>query len=231
MLMPCKNSIKKYTEDGVYHVYNRGVEKRDIFLDSNDYKYFLYLLKYYLTPEMEEDQTVSRQGETLPRDRGKPKFCEEIGLIAYCLMPNHFHLVIKQANKDSMSRFMKSLSTNYSMYFNRTYDRVGTLFQGPYKAVLVVEDNYLMHLVRYVHLNPVVKKLAGSLPAKEAGGWEWSSHGDYLGSRKSKWLSPDLVLSYFNEIGPLKRDRYIDFINSAHHDSNVILGGIVIEDD
>lgn len=187
--MPSRNAIKEYLENGCYHVYNRGIEKRDIFCDERDYKFFLYLLKLYLSPEgtvpLPEGQSLSRRN-----------FYGKIYLWCYVLMPNHFHLLIKQENKKDMAEFMKCLSTNYSMYFNKRHNRSGTLFQGRYKAILVQEDFYLLHLSRYIHLNPAQK---GTVPVEGLHSFDYSSYADFLGQRNTKWVEPEFILGVLGD--------------------------------
>ena len=157
--MPAKNSIKQYLENGYYHIYNRGVEKRTIFLDSQDYAVFLSYLKSYLLPKKEKKlmeklshPTIScRERDKILRELRLNNFYNDIHLLAYCLMPNHFHFLIKQAKAESIDRFMNSLCTRYTMYFNRKYKRVGSLYQDVYKAVLVSSEPQLLHLTRYIH--------------------------------------------------------------------------------
>jgi putative transposase len=194
--MPSKNRVKNYVADGYYHIYNRGVEKRITFLDEKDYVVFLYLLKLYL----------SQQGEVTPKMfsdiqnvRIKKVFFGEIELHAFCLMPNHFHLLIRQTNSNSITEFMRALITSYVMYFNKKYKRVGTLFQGAYRAVLVTTDPYLLHLSRYIHANPL-KFFAGSDPAK-LGDYPYSSYTYYLGKKNANWVKTEFILSLFENSG------------------------------
>lgn len=137
-----------------YHVLNRGVEKRTVFLDSRDYLKFLALF-------------------------GELRSSSGIILHAYCLMPNHYHLVI-QTPGSGLKRFMQSLNSRYARHFNDRYDRVGPLFQGRYRSLVVETDARFRTLVRYVHRNPVAAGLCG-----RAGDWRWSSCGAYLGLRSS----------------------------------------------
>lgn len=191
--MPAKNVLKSYVEEGFYHLYNRGVEKRKIFLDEQDYKVFLKCLKLYLDPFQELPPRKVTIGDYSFQAPAKPlkNYHGQIELLSYCLMPNHFHLLIKQKAKNSMELFMRSLATKYSTYFNKRYDRVGSLFQGPYKAVLVENDNYLLHLSRYIHLNPVK-------PVKDSPlHMSYSSYADYLQKRKTSWVNTKILLSYF----------------------------------
>src|SRR3972149_7409859 len=154
--MPAKNSIKQYVENGYYHIYNRGVEKRRIFEDEQDYAVFLSYLKTYLTPkdinllqkELSEATDALKRASIL-RQIKLNNFSGEIKLLAYCLMPNHFHMLIKQSSSDSIDNFINSLNTRYVMYFNRKYKRIGPLFQGGYKAVLIETDEQLSYLSAY----------------------------------------------------------------------------------
>jgi putative transposase len=220
--MPAKNSIKIPIENGYYHVYNRGVNKQNIFESPLDYSVFLNYLKEALSPvpAIQELQKFEVQinGSTFLKPKRLPKnFNGEIDLIAYGLMPNHFHLIIKQGKKESMEKFVKSLSTRYSMYFNKAHERVGPLFQGVYKAVYIENENYLLHLSRYIHLNP------RSYFADLASGY--SSYADYLGIKKSPWLNPHPVLDFFNnEVGLefKKINNYKDFVEKYESDNSHI---------
>lgn len=206
--MPARNSIKQYLENGFYHIYNRGVEKRKIFLDSQDHSVFLSYLKDYLNPkdELSLKSVLFSTGSTF-REKARAfnllslkNFFGEIELVAYVLMPNHFHLLIKQTKEDGIDRFISSLGTRYSMYFNKKYHRVGKLFQGVYKAVLVDTGEQLMHLSRYIHLNSGKSKmLPSSLP-------------EFLGERNTAWIHPDHVLEYFTRNNT--NNSYRNFVES-----------------
>jgi putative transposase len=152
-------------------------------------------------------------------------FNNKIELLAYCLMPNHFHLLIKQFSKNDMNKFMQSVITRYSMYFNKKYDRVGKLFQGHYKAVLVSDESYLLHLSRYIHLNPseYTKNLESA----------YSSYAEYLGIRKTSWIKPELVLSFFNQsTSDFHKNihTYRNFVESNEIDSDSLLDRMKLED-
>lgn len=182
--MPAKNVVKLYVEDGIYHLYNRGVEKRDIFQDDHDYAVFLNCLKEALSPPAE------LQGLTLQTGRRKAKnFHGTIELLAYCLMPNHFHLLICQRVRRGIYAFMQSLATRYSIYFNKKYKRPGSLFQGVYRAVLVQDDSYLLHVSRYIHRNPLeyISDLTKG----------FSSYPEYVGLRRTDWVKTATILDAF----------------------------------
>lgn len=192
--MPSRNIVREYVPEAYYHVYNRGVEKRLIFLDEQDYRVFIGLLKKYLI------------GST-PPEYHRHKFNtyeNNLELLAFCLMPNHFHLLFYQYDKSAIIEFMRRLSTGYVMYFNNRYNRVGSLFQGTYKASSINADSYLHHVSRYIHLNP-----------KDYDKWPYSSLAYYKGERKAKWLRPEKVLDLFNN----DRSEYLAFVSDYESSS------------
>lgn len=229
-VVPQRNTIKIYVEDAYYHVYNRGVEKRNIFLDESDYKFFLHLLKLYLSPDNSRIPSALMTRRDLVRPRAASQVADEVKLIAYCLIPNHFHLLIKQKTTSGMTKLMRKVSTTYAMYFNEKYDRVGSLFQGPYKAVLIDSEHYLLHLSRYIHLNPVeLIELTGRNPVS----YPYSSYSYYLGRKSAPWIDPYPVLSYFatGEGTPLKRfNSYEEFVASYQEDPANVLGRLTLEE-
>lgn len=191
--MPAKNSRKTYIENGYYHIYNRGVEKRNIFLDDQDYKVFLSYLKLYLEPPDLQGQAL----KVAPSHHLK-NYATDITLLAYCLMPNHFHLLVKQTAFNAMNRFIQSVLTKYSMYFNKKYRRVGPLFQGRYKAVLVENENQFLYLTKYIHRNPLDILPTGPGPE----GYPYSSYQNYLHHIHQIWVKPQEILGYFSRTNP-----------------------------
>lgn len=231
--MPAKNSVKIPIENGFYHIYNRGVNKQTIFENQQDYSVFLGYLNEALSPASDFKDIgkfeVNIGNITFLKPKRMPKnFFGEIDLIAYVLMPNHFHLLIRQNRKDSMEKFMRSIATRYSMYFNKSReDRVGSVFQGVYKAVLVENENYLLHLSRYIHLNP--SEYFINLTDAH------SSYANYLGKKRAKWLNPHPVLDYFDN--PVNREfrkinNYEDFVEKYKFDEEAgddFLQGLTLE--
>lgn len=230
--MPTKNVCKSYVENGYYHLYNRGVEKRTIFQDDQDYKVFLSYLKIYLEPPIPPKERLININETVFKAIERPlkNFNNEISLLSYCLMPNHFHLLVKQKSLKGIAAFTKSLLTKYSTYFNKRYQRVGPLFQGAYKAVSVDDENYLLHLSRYIHLNPVDQtKDVKVTPLRS----NYTSYDDYLGKRKTNWLHTDLILSFFNNSQKNKTINalsYQNFVEDFKNDPVEILGSLTLEE-
>lgn len=186
--MPARNIVKFYIQNSYYHLYSRGVEKRIIFQDDFDYKVFLNYLKEYLSPI---PSAAKLQGPTLQLRDLHGKYFDKIKLIAFSLMPNHFHLLVWQKDKDSIKKFMQSLLTRYSMYFNKKYKRVGSLFQSRYKATNVVNNDYLLDISHYIHNNKS----------------NYSSYTNYLGVIHTPWLKTNHVLDYFKESTFIKHNK------------------------
>lgn len=216
--MPAKNILKEYAAKTYYHIYNRGVAKQDIFVDEQDYKTFISYLKIYLTlPDL--------QGRTLKVSPSrKPKnFTQEITLLSYCLMPNHFHLFIFQKNENSITNFMRSLGTKYSGYFNRKYKRVGPVFQGRYKAVMIKTEAQFIYLSKYIHRNPI-----DILPTRtDLEGYKYSSYQNYLGLFKQTWINTEEVLSYFSKIN--SGESYKKFVEEIDESDILSIKNIVLD--
>lgn len=199
--MPAKNSRKQYVENGYYHVYNRGVEKRVIFLDPQDVNVFLKYLKEYL--EKKEDDLLREKlakpdlkyedKKKILRVLNLNNFYNKITLIAFCLMPNHFHFFLKQQQITDLDQFMNSIWTRYTMYFNKKYHRVGHLFQGVYKAVLVTKEEYFLHITKYIHRQALSRQgqaLVEKFP---------SSYSQYIEGKSISWVYPEEILAFFNQ--------------------------------
>ena len=166
---------------GLYHVILRGNARQDIFFDDDDRHRFYRLL----------DQGVKRFGHRVH---------------AFCCMSNHVHLAV-QAGEAPLSRAMHNLAFRYTRWINHRQQRVGHLFQGRYKAILVDADSYLLELVRYIHLNPVRARLVSD-PAR----YRWSSHRAYLDHEAIPWLTTDWVLSQFGQRASTARRAYQRFV-------------------
>lgn len=212
--MPAKNSVKVYESGGYYHIYNRGVEKREIFLDESDYKNFLGILKMYLVEPNLQGQTLQVDGSmrTLSPSKRIVNYASEISLLCYCLMPNHFHLMLRQNGERSMASFLQAIMTKYVVYFNTKYNRQGGLFQGRYKAVRITNENQFIYITKYIHRNPI-----DLLPARSdlAGlsEYKYSSYGNYLGLFKQSWVKTDDILTYFSKSNP--KNTYQAFVEET----------------
>jgi len=228
--MPAKNRVKQYLENGYYHLYNRGVEKRLIFLDMQDYAVFLSYLEEYLLPKDEiglrtqlaDPNISSREKDKILKALRLNNFADEITLLAYCLMPNHFHFFVKQKNALSIDKFMNSLCTRYTMYFNKKYKRTGSLYQDTYKGVSVLTEEQFLHLSRYIHK----QALASQGHALRSWG-QPSSYPEYIGQRTTEWTQPDEVLSYFSKTNP--QLSYESFVNE--NDDFDQIQDVILEDE
>jgi len=240
--MSAKNSVKVYVENGYYHIYNRGVNKQEIFNNPQDHEVFLHFLKRYLTPfsSLSKDERFLKFQPTWRTDIHK-----KVKLIAYCLMPNHFHLLVKQFVREGMTEFMRALSNSYVRYFNETYERIGPLFQGRFKAVLIETTPYLLHLTRYIHLNPIADDLVDKSASqtqvgpvnrsdllKQLNVYPYSSYNYFLRKKKAEWVKPEEVLDCFRSpqaIGSKKYSSYQSFVEDYALDSTEFLKELTLE--
>lgn len=143
--MPKRNVIRLYGVDQFYHVYNRGNNRRNIFLEPEDYYYFEGLLKRYLSKDVMLDSS----------GRFFLNFSAEIELVSFCLMSNHFHLLLYLKETSGAIHLMQSLMTAYTMYFNKKYKQSGKLYEGVYLASMIDSEQYLWQVASYIHLNPI----------------------------------------------------------------------------
>jgi len=189
-----------------YHVYNRGVEKRVIFLDRQDYEHLRELLYVMNSTQPIVLRDIHQEVlSTYEYDRGGTL----VAIGAYCLMPNHFHVLASPLVEHGLSTFMTKVGTSYAMYFNKKYQRTGTLFEGKFKTQWVDDDRYFKYLYAYIHLNPVKllqsdwkeRGIADPVAAYQyATSYAYSSLPDFLGAGRlqGKILSPEPFPAYFS---------------------------------
>jgi len=196
-----------FVNNYIYHVYNRGIDERDIYLCKKDYLRFIELLKFYNS----NSTKISYSKFIKLSQKDKDKFVQQhdqsgnlIEILAYCLMPNHFHLLLRQSLDGGITKYLSNVANAYAQYFNLKYKRKGTLYQGAFKAVFIESDAQLTHMSRYIHINPVVSSLV-ELSKLEC--YPWSSLKYYLNSTGSDFVNSKLVLSYFGSI-----EKYKNFI-------------------
>lgn len=145
-----------FINNGIFHIYNRGVEKRTIFLDDRDYLRFLYALYEFndenpaLNLYYKKPYETQRSKEFILKKRN-----QLVHIYAFCLMSNHFHLLLRQVEDDGIVKFMHKMGTGYTNFFNKKYERSGHLFQGGFKAVSIKEDSQLLYVPYYIHANPL----------------------------------------------------------------------------
>ena len=207
-----------------YHVYNRGTEKRIIFLDDYDYSRFTLLLYLCNSIDPVDLGDLLRQGLSLSEIFKEERTDTLVEIGAWCLMPNHFHILIKEKAENGISMFMKKLLTSYSMYFNKKYHRTGSLFQGPFKARHLDYDQYLKYQFTYIHLNPIGiidngwkdKNLEDKKKAKNfLDNYKYSSYLDYCGQDRSEGniLNKEAFPEYFKTVLDFKEmvEEWLNF--------------------
>jgi len=188
--------LTPFINDNFYHVFNRGVEKRKIFLNDGDYQRFLQTLYYYQFKGPKPRFSTHKRFRSQDFDKN-PKIIE---IACYCLMPNHFHLLIKQIKDGGVQEFANKISNSYTKYFNTKYKRIGPLFQGAFKAVPVETDEQLIHLSRYIHLNPYVSDLVENLES-----FLYSSYNDFIKGTENKLCNSTLILGFFKDVKDYKK--------------------------
>jgi REP element-mobilizing transposase RayT len=186
----------KFVNGEYYHILNRGVDKRDIFLDKTDLGRFFQSMREFNTldpigsiyeAQIRKKNNFGNQVSKDFRDDSKV-----VNFICYCINPNHYHFILRQLVDRGIEKFMQRLALGYSKYFNLKYKRSGTLFQGPYKAILIDSDDYLLHLSSYINLNNKVHGLENTLYK--------SSWGEYSQNTKGEmdFCEKDIILNQFS---------------------------------
>jgi len=221
----------QFANDQYYHIYNRGVDKRQIFLQDKYYHRFIHDLYEFndlniVTNVNWRFNDIQHYGSPAPIVKKERK--RLVDIVCFCLMPNHFHLILKQLIDNGISKFMHKLGTGYVNYFNEVQDRTGVLFEGRFKSILIENDEYLMHLSRYIHLNCIdlidpkwkengIKKWGNA--NEFLGSYKWSSYLDYIGKDNvPSVISNEFLLGYFDN-----RKAYSQFVvNWMHDDMNYI---------
>lgn len=173
---------KQCGEGVYYHIYNRGNGKENIFLDDDDFRFFMLRLKQNLFPDDKSKERLS----LLPEN--------SFSLVGYCLMPNHFHLLLRQNKDIPTSKLLLRICSSYSKYFNKKYEHVGHVFQSCFKQIGIDEDSYLSWLICYIHQNPKVAGLVTDLNK-----YQWSSYGEFLDNRKGL-CEKGIILERFKNI-------------------------------
>ena len=187
-----------FAEGEFYHVYNRGVDKRVIYNDDADYRRFQELLFVANSTESVSLRNLRRRHRLVYNHK---KTEELVAIGAYCLMPNHFHILLTPLKEGGVSTFLNKLTTGYSMYFNKKHDRSGALFSGSFRAKHADSDEYLKYLFAYIHLNPQKLFSQDSDTLKSVTEFPYSSLIDYVGCERGegKILAPSYFPEYFKE--------------------------------
>lgn len=201
----------KIIAGNIYHILSRGVDKRKIFLSDEDRFRFIHDLFEFNNTESVNNLTYFFRNN--PKDIVSPYIKHRaprkllVDVLAFCLMPNHYHLLLRPRFDDGLSQFMKKLNIGYAKYFNEKYERTGALFEGRYKSVSVDRESHFIHLPYYIHLNPLDLKTPewrdGQLRNYEKAinfleSYRWSSHLDYSGKKNFPSVTQrDFLLKFF----------------------------------
>lgn len=203
----------------IYHLYNRGVAKQEIFFEDGDYLHFLLALVYYLeeTPSLKLSLSTKFEKPTIKSSFPKKPLVE---VLVFCLMPNHFHLLVKQLIDAGISTFIRRALNSYTRYYNVKHERVGTLFQGVFKASLIEDDNQLLQVSRYIHLNPFVSGLVDS-PIR----YQWSSYRSYLKKELLPLCHPELISDLTGSTQDYKEfvEDYAEYARTLHQIKNEVI--------
>ncbi|MBU4332656.1 transposase [Patescibacteria group bacterium] len=188
----------KFQTNEYYHIYNRGVDKREIFVKGKDYIRFLRGMR-----DFNDKDTKCPAGHLV--SGVVPGANRLVDIICYCLNPNHYHFILRQSMEMGISKFLHKIEMGYAKYFNYRYDRSGALFQGTFKDVHIKSESYLGWLSGYVNGN---SEIHGIFLAKD---WPWSSYKDYVGLRKGTICDKDIIFGFFKEFE--ERRTYKEFVD------------------
>src|SRR3989344_3003246 len=196
----CMYRKTPFTENEYHHIYSRGVEKRKIFMGTKDYGRFVALL-YIMNQDVpfRMDNFLRNSKNDLKNIFKEQRAKTLVSILGYCLMPNHFHLILYECKENGISKFMAKLLTAYSMYFNTKYERSGPLFTRPFRSEHINNESQYMFIFSYVHLNPI------SIFDKE-----WKENGV-----KNKKGAEKFLRSY-------RYSSYLDFLNFNRAESAII---------
>ncbi|MFC1726953.1 transposase [Patescibacteria group bacterium] len=183
----------------IYHLFNRGVDSCPTFLTSVDYRRFLKTINFYryfpLPVRLSQFLDYSiKEKENILNDLAS-SMKDQVSILSFCLMPNHYHILARQIKDNGISNFLRLVQNSYTKYFNIKKERIGPLFQGPFKVVRVETDEQLIHLSRYIHLNPYSSYVVKSI--EDLVKYPWSSFTNYLGKNSHQFVNKRFVLGMF----------------------------------
>lgn len=177
------------TEGETYHIFNKTCHNLPLFKNKHEFSVFLEAAHYYLQPEPPIKFSKYRKSKSKYDVNFSRKL---VTVVCFCLMPNHFHFILRQELEKGIEKFMTKLCSSYAHYFNTKHETAGSLFHGSFKSIRVENDEQLLHLSRYIHLNPVTAYLV-----ENPEDYLFSSYLNYLGKKKLDFLNPSLVLNQF----------------------------------
>lgn len=177
-----------FANQQIYYIFNRGVDKRTIYLDKRDYRRFIESINYYRIKNPPARFSFKKRQTSAKKITANIPLVE---ILSFCLMPKRFHILARQIEDKGITNFISRLCNSYARYFNTRYKRAGPLFQGSFKAIRVEDDEQLLHLSRHIHLNPLTGYLVKNLRA-----YQFSSYPEYL-NLAAGFCQKEAVLDYF----------------------------------
>lgn len=195
-----------FANSEIYHVFNRGIARAPVFRLSSDYGRFLDLLGYYRFNPRLSFSHCKRLEKSVREQFLKEleKNAPVVEILAFCLMTNHFHLLLRQSQDQGIKRFTSNIQNGYAKYFNTKHDRSGSLFQVRFKAVRVETDEQFLHISRYIHLNPCTSYL---VEPENLLTYQWCSLSDYTGRTNFPFLKPRAILELIGG-----EEKYREFV-------------------
>ena len=198
-----------FANNETYHVFNRGVEKRPTFTDKREYERAILTLDYYRVKNPVLRLAKALQLKREEREKYFLHLRQEgkrlIEVVSYCLMPNHFHFLIKQIEEGGVPKFISNFTNSYTRYFNTKNKRTGPLFQGIFKAVRIEDNEQLLHVSRYIHLNPVSSYV---IKEKDLDTYPWSSFLEFLNHAEKGLCDKEIILDQFSSINNYRKFVY-----------------------
>lgn len=192
-------------DEQIYHVFNIGIDHRPIFQKHYDFRRALGTIDYYrnINPPIKFSRFLILSNEKKNNIyTGFKNGKKHIKILAYCLMPNHFHLLLKQVTENGISKFMANFQNSYTKYINTKEERTGPLLMHQFKAVRIETENQLLHVTRYIHLNPYTSFLLKKIEDIEK--YEWSSFKSYLDNKEQDLIYKEEILPLFKKIETFK---------------------------
>lgn len=194
--------------DEIYHVYNRGIDHRPTFLNKKEFERGMETAKFYKYTDLPVRLSIFLIWAREKRDKLLGEYNNNqkqlIDTLSYCLMPNHFHFLLKQKVENGIAKFMSNFQNSYTKYFNTKHQRVGPLFLDQFKAVRIETEEQLLHVSRYIHLNPYTSYVVKNL--QELNEYQWSSLPRFLEREtKNDLINPEPILSFFHRKSSFQR--------------------------
>ena len=194
----------------IYHIYNRGIDKRPVFLQKREYDRAILTLRYYrhASPSLRLSifLTLSLEARELFLERLRLHNPAIVTILSFCLMPNHYHLLVRQEVDRGIAQFISKVQNSYTKYFNTKHKRDGALYSNQFKAVRIESEEQLLHISRYIHINPYTGFICKNL--HETVMYPWSSLGSYVGNTSFDWIDTSIVLSQFSS-----KKSYLRFVD------------------